>query len=257
MTTASLGPLSHPSITEPRPATLSVSVVIPAKNEARNISWVLQRIPAFVDEVILVDGLSRDQTEAVARMVRPDIRVIHDTRPGKGRALRTGFAAARGDIIVMLDADCSMDPAEMHGFVELVAAGKDFVKGSRFLPGGGTDDMTLIRKVGNAGLMMLVNLMYGSRFTDLCYGYCAFRRELLDRVSLDVDGFDIEMQLIGRMYLSGVEIVEAPSFEAPRNYGQSNLRTFRDGWRILFTMMAELRNRRSLVGASPQRSTPQ
>ena len=236
---------------------LTVSVVIPAKNEARNITWVLERIPAFVQEVILVDGLSKDQTDSIARLVRPDIRVIHEVRPGKGAALRAGFAAARGDIIVMLDADCSMDPREMNAFVDLIRDGHDFVKGSRFLPGGGTDDMTLLRRVGNAGLMTLVNLLFGARFTDLCYGYCAFRRELLERVVLDADGFEIEMQLIARMYLSGVEVIEAPSFEARRNYGQSNLRTFRDGWRILMSMLAERRNAQSVVAPNPQQSTPQ
>lgn len=236
---------------------LTVSVVIPAKNEARNIPWVLERIPASVDEVILVDGLSDDQTDAIARLVRPDIRVIHETRPGKGAALRAGFAAARSDVIVMLDADCSMDPREMTRYVDLLREGHSFVKGSRFLPGGGTDDMTLIRRVGNAGLMLLVNVMYGSRFTDLCYGYCAFRRDLLEHVEITADGFEIEMQLIARMYLSGVEIIEAPSFEARRTYGRSNLRIFRDGWRILMSMMAERRNAGSFVPSNPQRSAPQ
>lgn len=239
MTTASLGSVTHPSIATPRPPTLSVSVVIPAKNEARNISWVLQRLPVFVDEVILVDGLSRDQTEATARMVRPDIRVVHESRPGKGRALRTGFAAARGDIIVMLDADCSMDPAEMERFVSLIAAGNDFVKGSRFVGAGGTDDMTPLRKAGNYGLMFALNVLYASHFTDLCYGYCAFRRSVLDRFELTADGFEIETQLIARAYLAGVQILEAPSYEARRLYGQSNLHTFRDGWRVLRTLVGE------------------
>ncbi|MCA1672103.1 MAG: glycosyltransferase, partial [Actinobacteria bacterium] len=89
----------------------TVSLVIPAKNEARNIAWVLQRVPRFVTEVILVDGASTDDTVAVAKSEYPNIRVVHQDRPGKGAALRAGFAAAGGDFIVMLDADGSMDPA--------------------------------------------------------------------------------------------------------------------------------------------------
>lgn len=219
----------------------SVSVVIPAKNEAGNLPWVLPRIPDMVDEVILVDGLSTDETVAVARMVRSDVVVIHETRPGKGSALRAGFAAARGEYIVMLDADCSMDPAEIPAYVEKLRDGYDMVKGSRFMKGGGTDDMTLLRKVGNYGLLMLANQMYGSDYSDLCYGFVGFHSSLLDQLDLDVDGFEVEMQLIARATRVGARVGEVASYEARRLHGQSNLRTFPDGWRILRTMVREMR----------------
>jgi glycosyltransferase involved in cell wall biosynthesis len=218
----------------------SVSVVIPAKNEAENLPRVLPRIPGIVDEVILVDGLSTDQTVAVAKMVRTDVVVVHETQPGKGAALRAGFAAARGDIIVMLDADCSMEPLEITSFLELLSQGYDMVKGSRFMDGGGTDDMTALRKAGNWGLMGLTNLLYRSKHTDLLYGFLAFRRELLDVVDLDADGFEVEMQFVARAMRCGAKIGEVPSFESQRLHGQSNLRTFRDGWRVLMTLMREL-----------------
>jgi len=217
----------------------SVSVVIPAKNEAGNLPWVLPRIPDLVDEVILVDGLSSDQTVAVARMVRTDVVVIHERRPGKGVALRTGFEAARGDLIVMLDADCSMDPAEIPAYVELLGNGYDMVKGSRFLPHGDSADMTPLRKAGNKGLLIMANLLFGSRHTDLCYGFMAFRRSLLESMQLDADGFEIEMQLVARATVLGARVAETPSFEAERMYGNSNLNTFRDGWRVLRTMLRE------------------
>ncbi|HEX7069393.1 MAG TPA: glycosyltransferase family 2 protein, partial [Rhodothermales bacterium] len=139
----------------------AVSVVIPAKNEVRNIGWVLERIPTYVDEVIIVDGLSSDGTLDVARMLMPNIVEVHERRPGKGAALRAGFAAATGDYVVMLDADGSMDPAEIDRYVERLDEGYDLVKGSRFLPGGGSVDITRLRAIGNAGLLGLANTVLG------------------------------------------------------------------------------------------------
>jgi len=220
---------------------LTVSVVIPAKNEAANLPWLLQRIPDSVDEVILVDGLSADQTVAVGLMVRSDLVVVHEARPGKGVAVRSGFDVAKGDLIVMLDADCSMDPAEIPRFVELLEQGYDMVKGSRFLAGGGTDDMTLLRKAGNWGLLRLANLLYRTGYSDLCYGFVGFRRELLDRVPLNASGFEVEMQLIARASRAGARVGEVPSYEARRLHGNSSLRTFPDGWRVLRTLLSELR----------------
>jgi glycosyltransferase involved in cell wall biosynthesis len=225
---------------EPKRVTASrVSVVIPARNEAKNLPWVLPRIPDVVDEIILVDGLSTDQTVEIARMVRSDLAIVHESRPGKGAALRSGFERATGDFIVMLDADGSMDPAEIPAFLELLDQDNDMVKGSRFLPPGGTADMTALRKAGNFGLLTLANVMFGSSYTDLCYGFMAFRRVLLEPMQLDADGFEIEMQLIARATLLGARIVEVPSFESQRRYGSSSLNAYRDGWRVLRTMLRE------------------
>ena len=132
--------------------TPSVSVIVPAMNEARNLPHVLPMIPTWVHEVILVDGNSTDDTVEVAQRLIPSVRIIPQHGKGKGAALRTGFAAARGDIIVMLDADGSTDPREIPAFVGQLVKGADFVKGSRFMQGGGTDDMPLYRKLGNASL---------------------------------------------------------------------------------------------------------
>jgi glycosyltransferase involved in cell wall biosynthesis len=217
----------------------TISVVIPAKNEARNIAWVLERIPSFVDEIIVVDGLSTDGTLEVAKMVAPDVVVVHEARRGKGTALRAGFAAARGDYIVMLDADGSMDPGEISRMVDTLDEGYEFAKGSRFLPGGGTTDMTWIRRFGNARLLDLANVLYGSDFSELCYGYCAFRRRALYSLELDADGFEIETQIVTRAIRRGLRIAEVPSVESPRRFGESNLHAFRDGLRVLRTMLRE------------------
>jgi glycosyltransferase involved in cell wall biosynthesis len=215
-----------------------VSVVVPAKNEARNIAWVLERIPPWVDEVILVDGLSTDDTVAVAQSVRPDLKVVHDRRPGKGAALRAGFAASRGDIVVMLDADRSMDPAEIGRYTALIHGGYDLVKGSRFMAGADSDDITGLRAAGNSLLRFLTNHLFGVRFSDLCYGYIAFRRACLPELALSADGFEIETEIVISAVRAGLAVTEVPTVERPRAYGVSNLRTFRDGQRVLRTLIA-------------------
>jgi glycosyltransferase involved in cell wall biosynthesis len=214
-------------------------LIIPAKNEAKNVRHVLPLIPDEVDEVILVDGNSTDGTVDVARGLRPDIRVVRQAGTGKGNALRAGFAAARGDIIVMIDADGSTDPREIPVFVSMLMAGADFVKGSRFMQGGGSADITWLRKMGNWGLTTLVKLLYGGSFTDLAYGYAAFWRHIVPALELDGDGFEIETMLNVRALRSGVRVAEVPSFEAERLHGESNLDTFRDGWRVLKTILRE------------------
>ena len=216
-----------------------LSVVIPAKNEARNIGWVLERIPAYVDEVVLVDGRSTDRTIEVARAIRPDIVVVHDDKPGKGAALRAGFAASSGQYVVMIDADGSMDPQEIDGFVALLESGHDLVKGSRFVQGGGTADMSILRSAGNRALLILANILFGVSQTDLCYGYAAFRRDQVLALELDAVGFEIETQLFLRATRQGLAVTEFPSFESPRRFGTSNLNTFRDGWRVLMTILNE------------------
>jgi len=216
-----------------------ISVVVPARNEAPNLVHVLPHIPSSVDEVILVDGHSTDDTIAVAQQLLPTIKIIEQTGKGKGNALRLGFAACSGDIIVMLDADGSADPCEIPRFVEALVNGSDFAKGSRYIEGGGSHDLTWLRGLGNYGLSALVNVLFGTRFSDLCYGYNAFWRYCLEHVEIDCDGFEVETLINIRMHKASFKIVEVPSFEQPRIYGLSNLNAFRDGWRVLNTIVKE------------------
>jgi len=228
----------------------SVSVVIPAKNEAANLPWVLARIPSFVGEVLIVDGLSTDGTIEVAQQLMSDIVVVHEMTPGKGAAVRAGFAAARGDIIVMLDADGSMDPAEIGRFVEAIENGADLAKGSRRIAGGGSADLTLFRALGNRGLLRAANLMFRTSFSELCYGYMAVRRSRVAELGLLSHGFEIETEIVTRAVRCGLKVVEVPSFEAPRRAGASNLSAVRDGLRITRTL-AQVRVgpvRRPMVG---------
>jgi hypothetical protein len=234
-----------PSIASPRPspraldARPSVSVVVPTLNEAGCLPWVLEQLPSWVTEVVLVDGLSTDETEVVARRARQDVVVVHQPQPGKGAALRAGFAAASGEIIVMIDADGSTNPAEMGRFVDALLDGAEFVKGSRHMRGGGSEDITVLRGAGNMGLVRLVNLIYGSDFTDLCYGYCAFWRWTVDSLALTANGFEIETELNLNAIKAGLKIREVPSFELHRRAGTSNLNAYRDGRRVLRTIMDE------------------
>ena len=216
-----------------------VSVVIPALNEADNLGHVLPRIPASVFEVILVDGHSVDGTVDVARALCPNIRVVMQRGRGKGDALRCGFMAARGDVIVTLDADGSTDPAEIPAFVATLAAGADYAKGSRFLAGGGTSDMPLHRQLGNWAFVLLVRLLFGGRYSDLCYGYNAFWSSVVPRLQLEADGFEIETMMNVRALRAGLTIAEVPSFESRRIYGVGRLRTIPDGWRVLMTILGE------------------
>ncbi len=216
-----------------------ISVVIPTRNEAQNLYHVLPDIPPDVSEVIMVDGHSTDDTIAVARQLLPSIQIIQQERRGKGDALRVGFAACTGDIIVMLDADGSTDPTEISRFIDALLHGYDFAKGSRFLPDSGSHDLTLLRRLGNTALSQLVNILFGTRYSDLCYGYNAFWKHCIERVPMNCDGFEIETQLNIRMHKAGFKIVEVPSIERARLFGQSNLRTFRDGWRVLNMIFKE------------------
>ena len=216
-----------------------VSLVIPARNEATNLPHVLKKVPRWVYEVILVDGASVDGTVEVAQAIYPDIRIIPQDGSGKGAAMSQGFDAATGDIIAVIDADGSMDATELHAMVGQLMCGADLVKGSRFLQGGGSTDIEWYRKSGNLGLVWLTRLLYGARLSDICYGYLAFWRQALDTLAPDASGFEIDALLNVRALKSGMKVVEVASFESPRIHGTSQLNTFRDGWRILRTILGE------------------
>jgi len=231
---------------EPKPR---VSVVIPAVNEAENLPHVLATLPTWIFEVILVDGDSTDGTPEVARAVRPDIRIVEQTGRGKGNALSCGFEACRGDIIVTLDADGSADGAEIERFVEALRKGADFAKGSRFLQGGGTADMPAYRRFGNGVFVSIVQLLFGARYSDLCYGYNACWNWVVPLLQLDGDGFEIETMMNVRALQAGLKVAEVPSFEAKRVYGEGRLRTIPDGWRVLKTIWREWTTRKAAPDA--------
>jgi glycosyltransferase involved in cell wall biosynthesis len=234
-----------------------VSAVIPALNEAKNLPHVLTKLPPDLYEVLLVDGNSTDGTASVARRLCPGIRVVQQTRRGKGNALACGFLEASGDVIAMLDADGSTDPAEIPRYVDALVQGAHFAKGSRFLAGGGSEDITGLRSRGNRWLCRLTNVRFGTRYTDLCYGYNAFWRTCVSTLGFESDGvaptqdesmqwgdgFEIETLINIRAARAGLRVTEVPSFERSRLHGRSNLNAFSDGLRVLRTIAAEGRRR--------------
>jgi hypothetical protein len=247
------------SDTVDRPALKTlISVVVPALNEEFNLPYVFARLPETIHEVILVDGGSTDRTVEVSRRLRPDVRVVQQTRKGKGNALACGFAECTGDIVVMIDADGSTDPEEIPQFVQALLDGADMAKGSRFQTGGDSHDITRLRRLGNFGLNTVVNVLFGTRFSDLCYGYNAFWRRVLptfdlpdrtlpapaDGSKLWGDGFEIETLINIRAAADHLTITEVASVEGARIHGVSNLNAPRDGIRVLRTIMSEYRRSR-------------
>jgi len=236
---------ARPAFVPPRP---TVTVVIPALNEAMNLPIVARQMPNAVDEIVFVDGNSVDDTVAVARRLWPHAKIITQTRRGKGNALACGFRAATCDIVVMIDADGSTDPAEITTFVDALVGGADVAKGTRFAAGGGSSDITVTRRIGGKTLAALANRAARTSFSDLCYGYMAFWRRHLPVLALpDVgaddpqwgDGFEIETVIAMRVVTSGLRVVEVPSFERDRVHGESNLNSVTDGLRVLRTIWRE------------------
>lgn len=222
----------------------TVSVIIPTLNEAKNLPLVLPYLPMnWIDEVILVDGRSTDDTVEVAKRLLPTIKVVLEKEKGKGAAMYAGYQAAFGDILIVIDADGSNDPREIPRYVTALLEGADFVKGSRFAPGGGTTDMPRYRMMGNGAFVLMANLLFGTKFSDLCYGYHAFWHYCLDAINVKgLNGFEIDTALYLQASIARLRIVEVPSFEGYRFYGMGKLRTIPDGIRVLSTIFRQWTN---------------
>lgn len=234
-----------------------VTVVIPSLNEAPNLKLLLPKIsPDY--EVIVVEGGDVNYTREFVGSINPRAKIVSQTRRGKGNALLCGCAVATGKYLVMLDADGSATPDEIESFIAPLRGGADMAKGSRYLNHGGSQDLTRLRSIGNIGFTILTNILFRTHFTDLCYGYNAFTRDMVPRFQLPDtnisgrpqwgDGFEIETLFTCRAALANAKIEEVPSFEYGRVHGISNLNAWRDGKRvlrtILFEWMAHVRNRR-------------
>lgn len=217
----------------------TVSVIIPTLNEAGNLPYVLNTIPKWVDEIIIVDGRSHDDTERVARVLRPDVRIVQEMRRGKGAALRAGLEAAKGDMLIIMDADGSMNGADIPAFRDALLSGAEYVKGSRFCEGGGSTDITRLRRFGDGGICFLIRLLFGAHYTDGTYGYKAMWADKLDSIRIDTDGFEVELLIDIRAHRAGLRTAEVPCFETNRIHGSSNLNALSDGLRCLRVILSE------------------
>lgn len=214
-----------------------ISIIIPTLNEEKNLSWVLEELPDYVDEIIVVDGYSKDRTVEIAN--DHGAKVIFD-KIGKGSALRKGMKKATGDIVIIMDADCSHVPTEIPLLVAGIESGFDVCMGSRFIQGGGSDDITFLRKLGNKFFVFLVNLIWGMNYSDLCYGYRSFRRDCIENLKLESDGFGIETEISIKAAKNKLRVLEVPSYEKARASGEGKLRTFHDGFEILKRILVEV-----------------
>src|SRR3989442_6862877 len=169
-----------------------VSIVVPALNEAENLTHLLPRLPKRSVELIVVDGNSTDETLGVVQRLWRNPVVVRQQGYGKGGALAAGCATATGQIILTFDADGSADPLEIPRFIRVLLDGADFAKGSRYLAGGGSSDLTPFRSAGNRALTTAVNALFGTSYTDLCYGYNAFWSDCLGSLEITRDGFEVE-----------------------------------------------------------------
>lgn len=222
---------------------MKISIVIPTLNEEKNLPIVLKEIQNFFKrrkehnyEIIVVDGFSTDKTVEIAKKF--GAKILYDN-VGKGSALRKGMKVAKGDIIITMDADCSHAGYELGLLIEGINAGFDICMGSRFIQGGGTKDMPWYRKLGNKFFVFLVNLLWHMNYSDLCYGYRSFRRSCIKKLNLKSRGFGVETEISIKAAKKKLRVLEVPSYEKGRRYGKGKLRTFRDGWIILKTILKE------------------
>ncbi|MBN2422229.1 glycosyltransferase family 2 protein [Candidatus Woesearchaeota archaeon] len=217
-----------------------ISLVIPTLNEEKNIAFLLKKIPGYIDEIIIVDGYSRDRTVAVAKKF--NCRMFFD-KFGKGSAITKGIKKSKGDFIIIMDADLSHKTDEINLLINGLLKGYDVTMGSRFIKGGGSRDISFIRVMGNKFFVILVNFLFRAKYTDLCYGYRAFKRESVNVLNLKSKGFSIETEISIKCAKKKLKVLEIPSFEKKRRFGKGKLRAIEDGLKIMETIIKEVVNR--------------
>ncbi len=205
-----------------------ITVLICALNEAESLPHVLPKIPRWVDEILLVDGHSDDGTAEVAKKIRPEIKILCQPGKGKGDALKYGVQQAIGDIVVTLDADGATNPDEIPKFIEPLLKGYDYIKGSRFL-GFQPAKMPWYRHFGNWVLVTETNLIFGTRYTDVCSGFNAFWKKSWEKVNFP-DTFGYEPLITLRAKKAGLKILEISCRDSGRIHGSSKLPNWRQGW---------------------------
>ena len=231
----------------------SVSLIIPAMNESATLTSIIDSVPTYVDEIIVIDGRSKDNTFEIASNHPRVNKVLRQRSRGKGAALSLGFAMASCDLVAIIDADGSMDPAELKDFLNMFPQA-EIVKGSRSKKMGGTSaDLTIFRDLGNRVLTKLCNFWFKENWTDLAYGYAVVDRKALGKLGLSSydemgsvfghksygQGFEIEALIFCRSSNWGFRVLEVASAEHRRISGSSNLRAIRDGFRVLSAIIIE------------------
>lgn len=220
---------------------MKVTAVIPAKNEEEGIEKIIKNVSRFVDEVLVVDGHSKDKTRQIAKEC--GAKVVLDGGKGKGDGIRTGVRKAKGDIIVFIDADGSHNPKDIPKLIKPIKNGEaDLVVASRAK--GGSDEVRLdldglFRQIGSEIAAILVNFRWRANLTDIQNGFRAIRRKTALALKLESDGFEIEEEMIMKCLKRGVRIMEVAGHEYQRKWGVSKLPTIQ-AWRFLLRLFKEL-----------------
>ncbi|MEZ5428818.1 MAG: glycosyltransferase family 2 protein [Pyrinomonadaceae bacterium] len=230
-----------------------ISVVIPAKNEEETLGNVLddlnkmiEQMPNYEVEVICVDDHSTDATATLARSYGAKV-VENKRKPGKGMALRTGFEAATGEVLVMLDADYSHRAEELPRMLEALTEGVGLVIGSRVV--GGSEEYTHIRALGNVFLSATLGLCTRRYLSDALNGFKVFRRDVFTDFQYTSKAFEIEIEIIANTLRKGYRVAEVSSHERARAGGEMKSRVVRHGTRFLLRILWE-----GLRGVKPKKA---
>jgi glycosyltransferase involved in cell wall biosynthesis len=226
------------------PEELKVSIVIPCYNEKSTIEKIVEAVrktPLERREIIIVDDCSQDGTSTLLREKLSHVvdRIIyHPVNRGKGAALRSGFAAATGDIILVQDADLEYDPADYPTLLEPLLSGKaDAVFGSRFIGGRPHHVLLFWHMVGNKFLTLLSNIFTNINLTDVETGYKAFKASLIKSIQIKEDGFGVEPEIIAKLARKGCRMYEVGISYSGRTYAEGKKISWKDGVRAIYAIV--------------------
>ncbi|MDI7211932.1 glycosyltransferase family 2 protein [Leptospira santarosai] len=225
---------------------MKVSIVIPCyneKNTIRNILETVKKIPIKNKEIILVDDCSKDgtrdllKTPALKKLT--DQIIFHEINYGKGAALRTGFKAATGDIVIVQDADLEYDPFEIPEVIGPIHKGKaDVVFGSRFLGGGPHRVVYYWHRLGNMVLTTLSNMFTNINLTDMETCYKAFRREIIQSIDIKENRFGFEPEITAKISkIPNIRIFEVGISYYGRTYAEGKKIGWKDGFRAIYCIL--------------------
>jgi glycosyltransferase involved in cell wall biosynthesis len=226
-----------------------LSVIIPAYNEEASIAQIVERVrradsAGLEQEIVLIDDGSRDRTAKVIKTIPGVKTLFHPRNRGKGAALKSGFAAATGDILLIQDADLEYDPGDYAVVLKPLLEGRaDAVMGSRFThqrPSfffGKNRSPFFTHYIGNITITAVTNFLYGQSFTDYEGCYKAFTKQALEKMTFEADGFEFDNELVCRLLRRGARFCEVPVRYSPRSYEQGKKITWKDGVRMIVTIL--------------------